>query len=186
MCNVENNINNQWGPAYTVFSQNSGAWIDAFSIMNANSACWIDTYNNVSTLSGFWLKPITLVYPYPFSGSTNISTVQTWLNENFPIKSGNCYNFIVGQELYIQSPEYTSINRVVQGNQQAGNQFAFFTYTCDCIGRGSYTGNASTVVNCGGVTINLTVPDQFINKFVGLKFTVGPDFQWDSGVKIFG
>lgn len=186
MCRVEDKINTSWNPAFNVFANLSAKWLDAMTIMGANSAFWEQTNNTIRELSAFWLKPITLIYPYPFETTTDINIIKTWLNENFPVKNSGCFNFIVGQELYIHSPEYLTINRIINGNQSAGIKQAVFTYTCDCIGKGRYTGNAITNVDCGGVTLNLNVPDQYINKFVGLKFTVNDSFEWSDGVKIFG
>lgn len=186
MCNVENLISTLFNPTLITYSSLSSNLNDTISIVNTNSACWQDTTSVVQQMSSFWLKPITLIYPYPFTQNTDITVIQSWLNENFPVKNGDCLNFIVGQQLYIHSPEYLSIGRVVSNSQSAGTKAVQFTYTCDCIGRGSYNGVATSFVDCGGVTINLTVPDTFINNFVGLEFTVQSDLTWGTPVRIFG
>lgn len=186
MCNVENDINTTWNPAFTTFSILSAQLLDAYTVTSSNSSCWQQTFNTVQELSGFWLKPITLIYPHPFTpAATDSGIIQTWLNENFPVKNGDCLNYIVGQQVIVHSPEYLSINRIVSNSQSAGTRVAVFTYSCDCIGRGSYSGEAISYVDCGGVTINLTVPDQFINNFVGLEYTVQPDLTWGAGNFIF-
>ncbi len=186
VCNLETDINLKWNPAYILFSQLSGSWKDAVNIVNTNSSCWQDTYTNVSQNSAFFLKPITLVYPYPFTGSTDINTIRTWLNEFLPPKEGNCFNYIVGQEVYIHSPEYLSINRVVTDSKAVGTKTVTFVFTCDCIGRGSFNVARTQTVNCGDVALSLTVPDQFINRFVGLRFVVDSNFEWSGGTQIFG
>jgi len=186
LCRVANKTNSEWIPAYSVFSSLSGEWFDAINILGSLSSCWNTTTNTVNELSGFWLKPITIIYPYPFPENTDINTIQLWLNENFPVKNGNCFNFIVGQELYVHSPEYTTINRIVSNTGGTGNKVVNFTYTCDCIGRGSYTGVASKTIDCGLFDIQNIIPDAYINKFVGVKFIVDSNFQWTNGTKIFG
>lgn len=188
MCSFENRVTANWNPAFTVFSENSALWLNAITVMSENSGCWNLATDTVSELSAFWLKPITIIYPYPFpeAGSTSINTIGLWLNENFPVRNGNCYNFIVGQELYVMSPEYGSVNRVVSDTKGSGQQVVTFTYTCDCIGRGSFTNVASKVINCGLFTFTASIPDTYVNKFVGLKYTVDATLQWANGTQIFG
>jgi hypothetical protein len=186
LCSFENRATSNWNPAFTIFSQNSAAWLNASTVMSENSSCWNLTYNTVSELSGFWLKPITIIYPFPFPSTTDIATITLWLNENFPVRNGNCYNFIVGQQLYVMSAEYGSANRVVSDTKGSGNQVVSFAYTCDCIGRGQYTGYASKVINCGTFTFTASIPDTYVNKFVGIKYTVDASLQWANGTKIFG
>ena len=188
LCSIENRDDTTWNPAFTIFSENSAAWVNAFNIVKTNSACWIDTTSTVFETSGFWLKPISIVYPYPFPTSTDIAVVRAWVEDNFPILVGTCYNYIVGQELYVYCPEYTSINRQSAASKTGGtgNKTVRFTYKCKCIGK-TTTGVATQTVNCGTVALDLkvNVPDSFINKFVGIKFTVTDSYIWDSGVKIF-
>lgn len=186
MCSFENKNQSDWIPAFTTFSENSALWLQALTIVNTNSSCWNTTYNTVIEFSGFWLKPISIIYPYPFPDSTNIATIELWVNENLPVKNGNCFNFIVGQELYVHSAEYGSINRVVSDTKGAGYQVVEFSYYCDCIGRGSYNGYDSRVINCGVFNFTANVPDTYINKFVGVKFVVDSTFQWVNGTRIFG
>jgi len=186
LCNLENSVNQKLNPIYTIFSEFSSKWNDSVSILESNSSCWIDTYSTVSEMSGFWLKPITIVYPYPFTGDSDITTIQDWLNEYLPPRSGNCVNYIVGQELYVHSPEYLSINRTIDNSTNVGSRTVQFTYTCDCIGRGKFTGRKNQTVDCGSIAIKLNVEDQYINKFVGIKYTVNSNLEWSSGVKIFG
>lgn len=186
LCSFENRTVSNWNPAFTVFSQNSATWLSVLSIMGSNSACWNLTYNTVSELSGFWLKPISIIYPFPFSSSTDISAIQAWLNENFPVRNGNCYNFIVGQELYVNSAEYGSINRLVSDNKGIGKKVVYFSYGCDCIGRGSYRNTAAQTVDCGTFTFTASIPDTYINKFVGIKYTVNASLQWANGTRIYG
>lgn len=186
VCWIEDAINRNWNPAFTVFSENSAKWIDAWSITHANSACWQNTYNTVHTMSGFWLKPITMVYPRPFSGDTDINIINTWVTETFPVKNGSCFNYIVGQELIIHSPEYATAIRKVQKSVNVGARTVYFDYYCDCIGRGSFNGYASSTVDCGQVTLEVNVTDQYVNKFIGIRYIVESDYGWSEGTKIFG
>jgi len=186
LCSIENRVTETWGPAYTIFSQNSAAWLGALSVTQANSACWNDTKNTINEMSAFWLKPISIVYPYPFPSSTSINTILEWVQETFPIQGGTCFNYIVGQELYVFSPEYSTINRTAAQAAGVGKKTAYFSYNCDCIGRGSYNGTAYTQVDCGTFSLNVSVPDTFINKFVGIKFVVDSTLTWSGGTQIFG
>lgn len=185
LCNIETQIMNSWNPAFTVFSENSAGWLNMLSVAQANSACWNSTQNIVSEMSAFWLKPISIVYPFPFPTTTDSSVILAWVNANFPIGAGNCYNYIVGQELFIYSPEYTSINRTASQSAGVGNKVVEFNYSCDCIGRGTYSGSEATVVNCGEYTLTVNVPDNFLGKFIGLRYVVDPTFQWTGGSVIF-
>ncbi len=186
ICRLEDNFTNFYNPAFTVFSESSARWLDSINTMVSNSACWDAATNTVAEMSGFWLNPISIVYPYPFPANTDIPTITNWLNINFPVKSGNCFNFIVGQVLYVHSPEYTNINRIVTNSGGAGNRVVQFVYHCDCIGRGAYNGVAYQNVDCGSVVVQSVIPDAYINKFVGVKFVVNSSFQWSGGTKIFG
>jgi hypothetical protein len=177
MCSIEHRVDEVWNPAYTAFSQNSAAWLDALTITRTSSACWNNATNAVGELSAFWLKPITLIYPFPFT-TTDVNVLLNWLNGNFPIRNGNCFNYIVGQEAIICSPEYGVINRTVSDSGGAGNQTVNFSWTCDCIGKGTYTGFASKVVHCGFVTLNGNLPDAYINRFAGVKFVVNSSYAW--------
>lgn len=186
LCRVSDIVNFDWTPAYNVFASNSGQWIDAINIMNNLSSCWNTTTNTVNELSGFWLKPITIIYPFPFPSNTDINLIQNWLNNTLPVKNGNCFNYIIGQELYVHSPEYANINRTVTSSGGNGNRVVSFTYSCDCIGRGVKRGSSSQTVDCGSYSVVNIVPDSFIKGFVGIKYTVDSTFQWSNGIKIFG
>lgn len=185
LCNQETDVLTDWQPTFNVFAENSASWISAMTIFETNSACWLDSATTVQEMSGFWLKPITMVYPYPFTGNTDIATIRAWLVENFPIQGGGCFNYIVGQQFYIFSPEYYSINRIVSDSKGIGKQTVSFSYTCTCIGKPTIRRTVQKDVDCGTYSLELSVPDQFINKFVGLKFEVNSSFEWDTGVKIY-
>jgi hypothetical protein len=185
LCNYENQVNTQWEPSFSYFSQNSAIWISAMTLFEQNSGCWQEMATTVQEMSGFWLKPITMVYPYPFTGNTDIATIRNWLVENFPIQGGGCFNYIVGQQFFIFSPEYYSINRTVSDAKGVGKQTVSFSYTCTCIGKPTIRKTVKKNVDCGTYSLELNVPDQFINKFVGIKFEVTPAFEWDMGVKIY-
>lgn len=185
MCNYESDILNKWGPTYTYFVENSANIISALSTFESNSACWADATTVVNELSSSFLKPITLVYPYPFTGNTDIATIRAWLNENFPVTGGGCLNYVVGQQLYIFSPEYYSINRNVTDSKGVGKQTVEFTYTCSCIGKPTIKKTITKDVDCGTLSVDLNIPDQFINHFLGVKFEVTNAMEWDNGTKIF-
>jgi hypothetical protein len=185
MCNIETDTNIKWNPAYTTFSASSANWISAMSTFQANSACWENTRTTVNEMSAFWLKPITLVYPYPFTPNTDMVTIKEWLKENFPVNGGSCFNYVVGQQLYIFSPEYYTINRKVSDSKGIGKQTVKFTYVCSCISQPTIRKTITKDVDCGTYSIELDVPDQFINRFVGIKFEVLPSLEWSSGSKIY-
>lgn len=115
LCNLTTSATELWIPAYETLNSLSSNWLDMMNIVETYSSCWNESYNIVTSLSSFWLKPISMVYPYPFEeDALSIeNTVETWVNETFPVQVGNCFNFIVGQELYIFTPEYAEINRYV-------------------------------------------------------------------------
>lgn len=185
LCNYETDINEKWGPTFTYFSENSANIISAVTSFESNSACWREASTTVNELSAFWLKPITMVYPYPFTGNTDISTIKAWLNENFPVQGGGCFNYIKGQQLFIFSPEYFSINRKVSDSKGVGKQTVSFTYTCSCIGKPTIRKTIKKDVDCGTLSVDLSVPDLFINKFTGIKFEVTDALEWDNGTKIY-
>jgi hypothetical protein len=119
LCNITQSADNLWTPSSEEFLNFFPKWSEMLTVIENNSACWNETYNTVNTLSSFWLKPITLIYPYPFEkNAINTSdTVESWLNENFPTRVGECFNFIIGQELYVFTPMYTEINRFLTATQ---------------------------------------------------------------------
>ena len=184
LCNIEEEITNSFDVALNAFASLSGKWNSATTTLATNSACWNDTYTTVNQMSGFWLTPITLVYPYPFSSSTDIEIIRLWLNDNFSAKNGNCFNYIVGQQLYIFSPEYYFINRTASSNTSVGIKTVKWTATTSCISR-KITINGSSKVDCGSVNSALVVEDQFINKFVGVRYTLDNTFEWSDGIKLF-
>lgn len=184
MCNIEEEINSSFNVAINAFSSLSGRWNSASTTLATNSACWDSTYTTVNTMSGFWLTPITLVYPFPFSASTDIEVIRLWLNDNFSAKNGTCFNYIVGQELYIFSPEYYFINRTAVANNAVGIKTVKWTATTSCISR-KITIKGESKVDCGSVNSTLVLEDQFINKFVGVKYTLDTNFEWSNGIKLF-
>ena len=87
-CNFEYSANNIWNQMYNSITSNSASWTENLITVTTNSAAWSETYTSVSQLSSIWLKPISLVYPYPFSDDANIiSDILTWVNDNFPVVS---------------------------------------------------------------------------------------------------
>lgn len=100
VCNLEYSANNFWNPLYNDFNSGSAKWESIYDTVNQNSGCWESTNHTVRTLSGGWTSPLTIVYPYPLA-SINISTLTTFINVNFPIRTGSCLNYFVGQELLI-------------------------------------------------------------------------------------
>jgi hypothetical protein len=178
-CNFEYSASNLWNSIYNQFSENSANWLSTMNLVKTNSGCWTDTYNSVRTLSSQWLKPISLIYPYAadFSvdGSTTndiIAAVTNWVNETLPVFSGTCYNFIVGQELYIFTPLYSEINRVLSQTKVTGVKTVRVRFAFSCIGKGKKAGFVKGSVDCGSQTLNIQIPDQFVSEFVGLKFIV--------------
>ena len=189
LCNVESDVNFKWLPTYTTFAENSGNWMSAITTFQANSACWQQTRTTVNQMSSFWLKPITLVYPYPFTG-VDITSVRQWLVLNFPVHVGNCFNYIVGQDLYVFCPSYYTINRQVSNTQSIAKKTVSFTTMCldDDRDAPSYFTTSTKSVDCGSATLSVNLPDQFVGSFVGIKFSVIIDgtgaIVWSSGTKI--
>jgi hypothetical protein len=177
-CNFEYSAANLWNSIYNQFSENSANWVSTMNLVKTNSGCWTDTYNSVRTLSSNWLKPISLIYPYTadfnIDGATNdiIGVVSNWINETLPVFSGTCFNFIVGQELYIFTPLYTEFNRVLSQTKVTGKKTLKMRYTYSCIGGGKKTGFTKGSVDCGAQTLDVQIPDRYVSEFVGLKFIV--------------
>jgi hypothetical protein len=188
LCNLSTSALEFWSPASLEFFEKLPAWNDMLNVIQTFSSCWNDSYNTVATLSSFWLKPITLIYPYPFTGGTTgiDITVQSWLNENFPPRVGNCFNFIVGQELYVFTPQYSQINRITTATSNQDNTLAIEPTV--------------RVTNGGGIgfRLNRKVPFQvlpdnsttvtFIGSYYCISrttpFSVKVNFKVDSSIKI--
>lgn len=176
-CNLEFSAKTFWNNAYNTFSQLSANWAGAEQTVASLSSCWQDTYTTVSESSSFWLKPITIVYPFPFEADNNeqmSSNIAAWVNENFPIRNGVCFNFIVGQELYIFTPQYTEINRFLSKTVNQGIKTVGVNCFCSCIKRGTYGYVQYGNVDCGSITATIDVPDKYLNRFVGFKYIIDP------------
>lgn len=175
-CNFEFSASNLWNTVYTMFNTNSASWVSVMNTVKSNSACWDNTFVTVKSLSAVWMKPISLVFPYVFSseGDSNsiISEVTRWVNEALPIVSGACYNFIVGQELFIFTPQYKQINRILSQTKTTGVKTVKVKYAVNCIGAGTKSGYKNASIDCGSQRLDIAVPDQFVDSFVGLKFVV--------------
>jgi len=184
VCGVENEIRVSFNPALTTFSTLSANWNSAYTTLAQNSACWQNTFTTVSEMSGFWLSPITLVYPYPFTASSDIEVIRQWLNENVSPRNGSCMNYITGQVLYIFSPEYYFINRTASSTSNIGTKIVNWTATTSCISR-RITIKGQSKVDCGSTNASLTLEDQFINKFIGIRYTLDSNLEWSNGTKIF-
>jgi hypothetical protein len=177
-CNFEYSASSLWNSIYNQFSENSANWVSTMNLVKTNSGCWTDTYNSVRTLSSVWLKPISLIYPYAsefnIDGATNdlISVVTNWINETLPVFSGTCFNFIVGQELYIFTPLYSELNRVLSQSKITGKKSVKVRYSCSCIGKGTQVGYTNGTVDCGAQTLDVQLRDRYVSEFVGLKYIV--------------
>jgi hypothetical protein len=175
-CNFEFSAVNIWNNMFNFFTQNSAVWTDAMNTVRSSSSCWTDTFNTVNTLSALWLKPISLIYPYPFNGqgdgSDIIATVTSWVNNTLPVFSGSCYNFVAGQELFLFTPMYTEINRILSQTKVTGVKYITTYYTCYVIGRGSYTGSNVGTVDCGSQRLDVQIPDRTVDQFAGMRFIV--------------
>jgi hypothetical protein len=194
LCTTETEILNNWNPAYTYYTELSAKITSMLTTVATYSACWQNTYSTVGQMSAFWLTPISVMYPFPIAigANTNSTTITTWVNGNFPAKSGNCFNYIVGQEIYVYVPEYTSVRRTKTETSSRA------TYTETVIASvppeyykwfyavGNYDFN---VVNftCPGYSVTMTanLDDTYIEKFVGLRLTLGSDFVWGNAVTLF-
>lgn len=187
-CNFEFSANNLWNSIYNLFNANSATWVDAINTVQSNSSCWDDTYTTVSELSSAWLKPISLIYPYPFESdddSSIITEITTWLNNTLPVIASGCFNFIVGQELYVFTPLYSEINRILSQTKNIGSKAVVVKTVCSCIGRGTRTINKTVTVDCGSSNIDLVVPDRHISNFSGLRYVINPNtslWEFDSAL----
>jgi hypothetical protein len=142
------NFYNETGPlfknAFTTSTQQSGNWIGAASLVFANSAKWI--------------KPITVFYPelfpYPLS-DTNIRTIETWVNKNFPTNGTDTSNpnYVEGQQLVIHnftysSQSYSDYDRLTDYTQCVTNDADIHVY---CVTRYSgYVYCSNGDFGCGG------------------------------------
>lgn len=177
-CNFEYSATNFYDKVYSLFNSNSAHWVESMNTFRSHSACWEETYDTVRSLSAIWLKPISLIYPYPFnvdgSSITIQNEVQTWVNINLPVNSALCTNFIAGQELFIFTPQYSNINKIITKEQSFGLKTVQVTFTTFCIGR--QTDHLKQVpVDCGGMRLDVAVADTFIGIITGLKFVVNPE-----------
>jgi hypothetical protein len=153
LCTAEQFVT-RFTSVYTHYTSLSSKIDQMLSLVSTNSSCWQNTYSTVSQLSAFWLTPITLIYPYKIaSGGTTLALMQNWLNANFPPRTGNCFNFIVGQEIYILTPEFVSAQKtrtetVTDTETQTGagtsgtpggtfNTLCTWDNICTCIGQGT-------------------------------------------------
>lgn len=182
-CNTNNHIASAWNPVYSAFNAISSKLHQIINVVQTNSACWEETFTTVNTFSGFWLKPLTLIYPFPFTGDTNIATITDWVNVNFPPKRGNCFNYIVGQELYINSPEYTSLTKSKQEivTLYGGMRLVPFDYCYQVISRQDCIPTQYKHVNCGVMSraVTLTLQDQYIDAFQSIKYVLNSSFIWE-------
>jgi hypothetical protein len=185
-CETQTHIATAWNPVYNVFSQLSSDLLQTLSLVEQNSACWTQTYTTVSQFSSFWLKPITLIYPFVFAvGQTDIAQITRWLNENFSAKNNSCFNYIVGQELFIHSAEYHNIIRTQSETAVAsfngGVRSVRFDYNCFCIS--TYTSHTEYKnVDCGSQvqyqTLTVSIPDNYTSFIRGLKYVLTNAFEW--------
>ena len=178
-CNFEYSASNFYDKVYSLFNSNSAHWVDSMTTFRTHSACWEETYDTVRSLSAIWLKPISLIYPFPFNvdgSSVSIQNeVQVWVNANLPVTSALCANFIAGQELFIFTPQYSNINKIFSKEQNLGIKTVQVSYTVNCIGAGNRGGVKNVNVDCGNQRLDLAITDRFISIVTGLKFVVNPE-----------
>lgn len=176
-CNFEFSAINYWNNVYSIFYDNSASWNSALNTVKTNSACWNETYTTVRDLSAYWIKPISLIYPYPFDvnggdGRSLITEITEWVNSTLPVFSGSCFNFVQGQELYVFSPMYNEINRILSQEKVTGVKYVQVLCYCACIGKGAYSYNTTGEIDCGSQRLDIQIPDRFVQEFSGLKFRV--------------
>lgn len=190
LCNLTTSATEYWNPTYEEFNTLKPQWEEMLNVIQTYSSCWNDTYDTVNTLSSFWLKPISLVYPYPFaSDALGISElVESWLNENFPPKVGNCFNFIVGQELFVFTPEYSEINRSLVSSQTIA--LAPIVKVLDgglglknLVGVGKHPNPAKFIVQEGNIT-TVTLRGNYSCISTSTPFNIRLSFQVDSTVGV--
>jgi hypothetical protein len=185
LCSLESLINDVYDVAINSFMSLSAGWSNLSTIINTNSSCWNNTFTTVSEMSGAWLSPITIVYPIPFSeNTTDIESIRAWLNTNFIAKNGTAFNFIVGQEVYVFSPEYDVATRQLNFKSNVGTKTVKWTGTSNCQGT-SQVVTGTVKVDCGSINTVASLPDEFINNFVGIRYVLDENLEWNNGTKIF-
>lgn len=185
VCSIENDINTVYNDAITLYGGLSSKWQSAFNTLKTLSSCWEESYNTVAEMSGFWLTPIGVVYPYPFDNNgTDITTISNWLNENFSPKNGTCFNFVVGQEVYVFSPENSKITRTATNTSNTGIKIIDVPYTYTCGGQKKSV-TIQTKVDASTINSTVSLEDVYLNKFVCVKFSLNTDLSWSNGTIIF-
>ena len=185
-CETQTHITTAWNPVYSIFSQLSSDLVQTLSLVEQNSACWTQTYTTVSQFSAFWLKPITLIYPFVFAiGATDGAQVGRWLNTVFSAKNNSCFNYIVGQEIYIYSAEYystiSSQSETANASFDGGVRTVRFDYQCTCISD-AFNFTEYRTVDCGtqtqSQTLTVSIPDTYTTYIRGLKYILSSSFEW--------
>lgn len=97
-------------PMVTWFESNSSLLLDMMTFVNDMSAKIEGAATTVNTLSSFWLTPITIIYKNILD-AFSMETVRSWVNANFPQKTGNCVNYLNGQKMYVYSLKYAHLDR---------------------------------------------------------------------------
>lgn len=168
ICNLSFSADNFWNQMYTDYVANSGKWESMFTTVQTYSGCWQSTYTTVLETSAAWLTPLSVVYPFPIS-SLNRPSILTWVENNFPVKTGDCVNYLNGQILNVFALEYTIA-------------FQKQTVRCGTRGGGSVTrqcGGSNVTFNCGCQcrAETIKVNDRYTRAVRGLKYIVD-EFDW--------
>jgi hypothetical protein len=105
--NIELSAKKYWRPLVDLFLNKSDEWDKSITIAQQNSAMWIDMSTVVEQNSAKWIEPLTIYYPGIFTQGSSIkdivTTVNTWANNNFPVRIENSLNtfYLQNQELII-------------------------------------------------------------------------------------
>jgi hypothetical protein len=87
--NIQASAQYLWQPMLDLYLNHQVDWSESVTLIQTNSAKWIDVSTTVEYCSARWIKPLTLFYPYIYKSDTTVSsiksTIDTWLNQNFPV-----------------------------------------------------------------------------------------------------
>jgi hypothetical protein len=113
--NIELSAKKYWRPLVDLFLNKSDEWDKSITIAQQNSAMWIDMSTVVEQNSAKWIEPLTIYYPGIFTQGSSIkdivTTVNTWANNNFPVRIENSLNtfYLQNQELIIYNYNHNKV-----------------------------------------------------------------------------
>lgn len=130
LSNIEYSAKNMWNGASEYIINNSARWDTLYQDYTDAALEYNKMLSTIEQLSGDWLTPVSLMYPNPLT-SISVTTLSTWANTNYPINPFSavdpyCFEYIVGQELYV----FFIITRTV-GSDVRVNQISAIEFSAD-------------------------------------------------------